>query len=76
MITTYKGANAISVNWLFFSWNKHETQPVGLLIDNYTTSMDMVDPHVKSFLNLNCYEEQQKILYQYMHMELKIMYLE
>jgi len=22
--------------------------------------MDMVDPHVKSFLNLNCYEEQQK----------------
>jgi hypothetical protein len=49
-LNAYSYADSIGVNWLMFGSNNFVNDPSGLLLENYTSSDDKLDQHVKSFV--------------------------
>jgi hypothetical protein len=52
-LDNYKHAHSLAINWLMFGSNYLVNDPDGLIIDNYTKSEFMLNPHVKSFVRPN-----------------------
>lgn len=50
MLTHFKYADALSINWLMFGTNHHIKEPSGLILENYTKSQLKPDKHVKTFV--------------------------
>jgi hypothetical protein len=50
MLSQFKYAHSLSVNWLMFGTNNHVKEPDGLILENYTRSQLKPDQHVKSFV--------------------------
>jgi hypothetical protein len=50
MLSAYKHAHSLSINWLMFGTNNHVTEPDGLILENYTKSTLKLDSHVKTFV--------------------------
>ena len=53
MLTMFNFADALSINWLMFGTSGHQTQPAGLLTDNFVRSDKILNPHVKTFVRPN-----------------------
>jgi hypothetical protein len=53
MLTEFKYAHSLSINWLMFGTNNHVKEPAGLILNNYTKSQVIPDPHVKTFVRPN-----------------------
>lgn len=50
MLSHFKQADSIGINWLMFGNNGHKSQPKGLLTENFTRSEMRLDKHVKCFV--------------------------
>ena len=50
LLQNYNFAHSLGINWLMFGSNHHKKDPPGLLIENYTKSMQTIDQHVKTFV--------------------------
>jgi len=50
MLNRFYFADSIAVNWLMFGSSHHIQEPEGLILDNYTYSDNLLNPHVKSFV--------------------------
>lgn len=50
MLSCFHFADSVAVNWLMFGSNNHIQEPNGLIIENYTRSDQILNPHVKSFV--------------------------
>ena len=50
MLTIFKHADSIAINWLMFGTNNHKKDPSGTIIENYTKSDLKLNKHVKSFV--------------------------
>ena len=50
MLTVFKNADSLAINWLMFGTNNHIKEPSGTIIENYTKSELLLDKHVKSFV--------------------------
>jgi len=53
MLTRFKHAHSLSINWLMFGTSNHTSEPVGGIVENYTRSQVKPDPHVKTFVRPN-----------------------
>jgi len=49
-LRAFNFADAIGINWLVFGSNGHETQPKGLLTENFIKSDKVLNNHVKTFV--------------------------
>lgn len=49
----YKHADLLGINWLMFGSNNMVSDPDGLIVDNYTKSEFILDPHIKTFVRPN-----------------------
>jgi hypothetical protein len=49
-LDNYKHAHSLSVNWLMFGSNNLIKEPDGLILENYTKSDFLLNPHVKTFV--------------------------
>jgi hypothetical protein len=52
-LKSFRQADSIGVNWLFYGTSGHKTQPQGLLTENFIRSELRLDQHVKSFVRPN-----------------------
>jgi hypothetical protein len=50
MLTIFKNADSLAINWLMFGSNNHKKEPNGTIIENYTKSDLLLNKHVKSFV--------------------------
>ena len=50
MLTIFKNADSLAINWLMFGSNNHKKEPSGTIIENYTKSDLLLNKHVKSFV--------------------------
>lgn len=50
MLTIFKNADSLAINWLMFGSNNHKKEPGGTIIENYTKSDLLLNKHVKSFV--------------------------
>ena len=50
MLRSYNFAHSLGINWLMFGSSYHKKDPPGLLIENYTKSVQTIDQHVKTFV--------------------------
>jgi len=50
MLQVFSFADLLSINWLMFGTNNHIKEPRGLLLENYTKSDLILNPHIKSFV--------------------------
>ena len=50
LLTLFYFADTLAINWLMFGSSNHETQPPGLIMNNFTHSDDKLNPHVKTFV--------------------------
>jgi hypothetical protein len=50
LLNNYNFANSLGINWLMFGSSYHKKDPPGLLIENYTKSVQTIDQHVKTFV--------------------------
>ena len=50
MLNHYHYAHSLSINWLMFGTNRHIKEPDGLILENYTKSDRILNPHVKTFV--------------------------
>jgi len=50
MLTIFKNADSLAINWLMFGSNNHKQNPSGTIIENYTKSDLLLNKHVKSFV--------------------------
>ena len=50
LLTMFNFADALSINWLMFGTSGHQTQPAGLLTENFIRSDKVLNPHVKTFV--------------------------
>ena len=50
LLTLFYFADTLAINWLMFGSSNHETQPQGLIMNNFTHSDDKLNPHVKTFV--------------------------
>lgn len=50
LLRNYNFAHSLGINWLMFGSNFHKKEPSGLLIENYTKSVQTIDQHVKTFV--------------------------
>ena len=50
MLTLFKNADSLAINWLMFGTNNHKKEPTGTIIENYTKSELLLNKHVKSFV--------------------------
>jgi hypothetical protein len=50
MLSKFNYAHSLSINWLMFGTNNHINEPDGLILENYTKSELIPNPHVKTFV--------------------------
>ena len=50
LLQKYNFAHSLGINWLMFGSSYHKKDPSGLLIENYTKSVQTIDQHVKTFV--------------------------
>jgi len=50
LLSYFKVADSIAINWLMFGSNFHKKEPDGLIIENYTKSDLKLNKHVKCFV--------------------------
>jgi hypothetical protein len=50
LLQNYNFANSLGINWLMFGSSYHKKDPVGLIVENYTKSVETIDQHVKTFV--------------------------
>ena len=50
LLNRYHHAHSLSLNWLMFGSNHHIKEPPGLILENYTKSEKILNPHVKTFV--------------------------
>jgi len=50
LLRNYNFAHSLGINWLMFGSSYHKKDPSGLLIENYTKSVQTIDQHVKTFV--------------------------
>jgi len=50
LLRSYNFAHSLGINWLMFGSNHHKKEPSGLIMDNYTKSVQTIDQHVKTFV--------------------------
>lgn len=50
LLGSYNFAHSLGINWLMFGSSYHKKDPPGLLIENYTKSVQTIDQHVKTFV--------------------------
>lgn len=50
LLSLFYFADTLAINWLMFGSSKHETQPEGLLMDNFIHSDRKLNAHVKTFV--------------------------
>jgi hypothetical protein len=50
LLSLFYFADSLAVNWLMFGSSDHETQPDGLLMQNFVHSDKKLNPHVKTFV--------------------------
>lgn len=50
LLRSYNFAHSLGINWLMFGSSYHKKDPWGLLIENYTKSVQTIDQHVKTFV--------------------------
>lgn len=50
LLNKYNYGDSLGVNWLMFGSNNLIQEPLGLILENYTRSCEMLDQHVKSFV--------------------------
>ena len=51
MLYHYRNVDSLAINWLLFGTNHHKQIPKGgLIVENYTTSDEKIDKHVKTFV--------------------------
>jgi hypothetical protein len=50
MLSRFHFADSVAINWLMFGSNNHIEEPDGLIVENYTRSDQLLNPHVKSFV--------------------------
>lgn len=50
LLRNYNFAHSLGINWLMFGSSYHKKDPPGLLIENYTKSVQTIDQHVKTFV--------------------------
>jgi hypothetical protein len=48
----YRTYDQVGINWLLFGSNNLTVAPSGTILESYTRSEEMLNPHIKSFLNL------------------------
>jgi hypothetical protein len=50
LLRKYNFAHSLGINWLMFGSSYHKKDPSGLLMENYTRSVQTLDQHVKTFV--------------------------
>jgi len=50
LLTSFYFADTLAVNWLMFGSSNYETQPPGLIMNNFICSDNKLNPHVKTFV--------------------------
>ena len=50
LLYKYHHAHSLSLNWLLFGTNHHKKEPEGLILENFTKSEKILNPHVKTFV--------------------------
>jgi len=54
LLSQYWSADSLAINWLRFGTNNHKHTPKsGLVVENYTSSDEKIDKHVKTFVRPN-----------------------
>lgn len=50
LLSQFKFADALGINWLLFGSSNHKTQPKGLLTENFLMSDKLLNRHIKTFV--------------------------
>lgn len=53
LLSKYKHADSLGINWLMFGSNNLKKDPDGLILENYTKSTLLLNNHVKTFVRPN-----------------------
>jgi len=50
LLRNYNFAHSLGINWLMFGSSYYKKDPIGLITENYTKSVQTIDQHVKTFV--------------------------